>query len=80
MKRYAMPIVNGRLAAPVEAERGYWMAYTDHNILLTHARESWREVQKLAAALLEDTLEPDKVYILAGRIKAQADRVLKETP
>ncbi len=31
VKRYAMPILSdGRLAEPVEAERGYWMLTTDY--------------------------------------------------
>ena len=52
---------------------------TDRTIAQTRITElegALRECRKLAIALEKDTLEPDKVYILAGRIKAQGNLAL----
>jgi len=43
---------------------------------LSEAVEALREAEKMAVAIEKDSLEPDKVYIHAGRIKQACHTVL----
>jgi len=67
VKRYALPLCNGRVLAPQEREQGYWVPYNDYDTMKTRLEGEIAELSR-----------PDVIAYLKAKIRRKGQEKIEQ--